>query len=114
MPFNASVRADAPDAPGRPLVNSFTSRSVDLTWTPPIDVHHEAVTHYLIEKRRGEDGQWDRNEPVTTPNNDTRITVRGLYPFNAYSFRVIAVNAMGESKPSDASYFTMTLRTGES
>jgi len=37
----------------------------------------------------------------------------GLYPFTVYSFRVLAVNAMGRSRASKESYYMVTLREGE-
>ncbi|KAJ3623225.1 hypothetical protein MTP99_019465 [Tenebrio molitor] len=42
---------DVPDAPGRPLIVSFTSRSVNLSWAPSQDTHHSPVTHYIIHTR---------------------------------------------------------------
>ncbi|KAL3289738.1 hypothetical protein HHI36_023136 [Cryptolaemus montrouzieri] len=42
---------DVPDPPGRPLIVSFTSRSVNLSWAPSQDTHHSHVTHYIIHVR---------------------------------------------------------------
>ena len=47
------------DSPGRPLVNAFTSRSMNISWTPPLNTHHSPVTHYVIHVREGErPGGW--------------------------------------------------------
>jgi len=43
----------------------------------------------------------------------TSSQVSNLRPFTAYSFRVMAVNALGTSKASEESYYTVTLRTGK-
>ena len=41
--------ADVPDAPGRPLVTGFTSRSIDLSWAKPRKQSKEApITGYSI------------------------------------------------------------------
>ena len=41
--------ADVPDAPGRPLVTGFTSRSIDLSWAKPRKQSEEApITGYSI------------------------------------------------------------------
>ncbi|GBL79853.1 hypothetical protein AVEN_28919-1 [Araneus ventricosus] len=42
---------DVPDPPGMPLIISFTSRSVNLSWAPSIDNHHSPILHYLIHVR---------------------------------------------------------------
>ncbi len=114
--------ADVPDPPGKPLVMGFTSRSVNLSWTPPLNAHNSLVSHYLIHIRVGEDGDWGgggggggggvgRNL-LETPDNATVFQVGDLQPFTTYSFRVTAVNAMGDSLHSKESYYMLTLREG--
>ncbi|XP_046407157.1 tyrosine-protein phosphatase 99A [Ischnura elegans] len=104
------VVQDVPDPPGRPLIMGFTSRMVHLSWAPSLDVHNSPVSHYIIEMRVGEDGEWDVHSGITTPTNETKYQVRGLLPYTVYSFRVIAVNSMGRSRPSKESYYMVTLR----
>ena len=93
----------------------FTSRSVNLSWTPPLSTLNAPVSHYLIHIRVGEDGSWndENNSVLETVDNATFYQVEGLRPFTTYSFRVTAVNAMGRSNHSKESYFMMTLREGE-
>jgi len=57
-----------------------------------------------------EDGPWNATKEILTPHNDTFYTVENLRPFTVYSFRVAAINALGRSKPSQASYYMVTLR----
>ena len=57
---------------------------------------------------------WDVHNGHATPDNATRFRLQGLRPYTVYSFRVLAVNAMGQSNPSQASYCMVTLREGES
>ncbi|GJQ68134.1 hypothetical protein Trydic_g10717 [Trypoxylus dichotomus] len=101
---------DIPDPPGRPLIMSFTSRSVNLSWAPSQDTHHSVVTHYIVHTRVGEDGSWNVAEAILTPDNKTNFQVVGLHPYTVYSFRVLAVNEMGASSPSKESYYMVTLR----
>ncbi|KAF5300366.1 hypothetical protein FQR65_LT00987 [Abscondita terminalis] len=101
---------DVPDPPGRPLIMSFTSRSVNLSWAPTQDTHYSPVTHYIIHTRVGEDGEWNVIDGILTPNNETNYYVTNLQPYTVYSFRVVAVNAMGASGPSKESYYMVTLR----
>ncbi|XP_056645742.1 tyrosine-protein phosphatase 99A [Diorhabda sublineata] len=100
---------DVPDPPGRPLIVSFTSRTVDLSWASPQNNHFSAINHYIIHSRVGEDGEWD-DKDIKTPSNDTTYQVIGLHPYTVYSFRVMAVNSMGMSQPSKPSYYMVTLR----
>ncbi|CAH1153715.1 unnamed protein product [Phaedon cochleariae] len=59
--------------------------------------------------RVGEDGEWDETD-IRTPNNETTYQVGALQPYTVYSFRVMAMNAMGLSQPSKPSYYMVTLR----
>ncbi|KAK9718919.1 Fibronectin type III domain [Popillia japonica] len=60
--------------------------------------------------RVGEDGSWNVADGILTPDNKTSFQVVGLHPYTVYSFRVLAVNAMGASLPSKESYYMVTLR----
>jgi len=53
------------------------------------------------------------NNGISTSSNETNYQVTGLDPFTVYSFRVLAVNAMGRSRASKESYYMVTLREGE-
>ncbi|XP_076316629.1 putative receptor-type tyrosine-protein phosphatase mosPTP-1 isoform X2 [Tachypleus tridentatus] len=101
---------DIPDPPGMPLVMGFTSRSVNLSWAPSINSHNSPILHYIIHVREGEFGKWDGADDIVTPNNNTYHQVINLKPFTVYSFRVLAVNGNGASKPGKPSYYTITLR----
>lgn len=109
---------DVPDAPGKPLVMGFTSRSVNLSWTPPLNVHNSPIVNYIIHIRVGEDGDWAVHGvdgslgTIETPDNSTVFQVSDLQPFTTYSFKVTAVNSMGKSKHSKESYYMLTLREG--
>ena len=36
---------DVPTVPGKPLVMSFSSRTVKLSWAPPLNVHSSPVSY---------------------------------------------------------------------
>ncbi len=48
-----------PSTPGRPLIMSFNSRSVNLSWAPPLDNHNAGILYYIIRQRMGEDSSWE-------------------------------------------------------
>lgn len=89
---------------------SFSSRTVKLSWAPPLNVHSSPIREYVIRVRNGEDTDWTDSETVPTENNSTVYSVIGLKPFNVYSFRVSAVNGVGQSLESEESYYMITLR----
>ena len=101
--------------PGRPLVLSFSSREVNLSWTPPAQAEGEMmeVVEYIVRVRRGENSSWTDSQAVRTESAVPRFTVVGLQPFTVYSFRVAAVLGGSErsvSGESEESYYMITLR----
>ena len=101
---------DVPTTPGKPLIMKFDSRSVVLSWSPPLHDHYSPVTHYIIHILEGEDTDWDNHEVITTNTEETSYNVTDLQPFTVYSFRVTGVNSIGASNSSGASWHMMTLR----
>lgn len=59
-------------------------------------------------------GAWDTSNTIRTKDNTTSYELEALQPYTVYSFRVLAVNAIGTSAPSKESYYMVTLREGES
>ncbi|GFU26415.1 tyrosine-protein phosphatase 99A [Nephila pilipes] len=105
MPAQAIRVPDIPDPAGMPLIMGFTSRSVNLSWAPSVDNHNSPILHYIIHVRVGEMGEWESAMGIMTPDNKTSYHVIGLQPYTVYSFRVMAVNAIGASEPSKESYY---------
>lgn len=84
-------------------INHFTSKfvgenSVQLTWKPVLDeIEPSAIPNkYMVYKRIGDNG-FDNGTLVETP----KLTVNHLEKGNVYGFKVTAVNAGGESFPSE-------------
>jgi len=101
---------DVPSTPGKPLIMKFDSSSVELSWSPPLHQHHSPIVHYRIHILEGEGADWSTHRVLTTKTADTTFTVTDLHPFTVYSFKVTAVNKIGPSNQSQASYHMMTLR----
>ncbi len=86
----------APSQPGepRPYPLSDEVGTIEMSWAPPKDDGGAPILHYVVrEERKGATQQCDTNECV----------FRKLEGAGHYSFRVKAVNRVGESEWSDLS-----------
>ena len=98
---------------------SFSSRMVNLSWTPPPPDMSERpantrVTSYRVRVRRGENTSWEDSVTWDTGDTETRATVTKLRPFTVYSFRVVAIYSGGEESESEESFYMITLREAPS
>ncbi|XP_062990085.1 neuronal cell adhesion molecule isoform X16 [Elgaria multicarinata webbii] len=97
---------DRPDPPFDLELTDHLERNVQLTWIPG-DENNSPITKYVIEYEDAmrEPGIW--NYQTEVPGILTTVQLK-LSPYVNYSFRVIAVNEIGRSQPSEASeqYFT--------
>ncbi|KAM6145042.1 neuronal cell adhesion molecule isoform 6-T6 [Phoenicopterus ruber ruber] len=88
-------------------------RSVELSWIPG-DENNSPITNFLIEYEDGlhEPGVWHYQTEV--PGTQTTVQLK-LSPYVNYSFRVIAVNEIGRSQPSEPSeqYLTKSANPDE-
>ncbi|XP_030325485.1 neuronal cell adhesion molecule isoform X24 [Calypte anna] len=76
-------------------------RSIELSWIPG-DENNSPITSFVIEYEDGlhEPGVWHYQTEV--PGTQTTVQLK-LSPYVNYSFRVIAVNEIGRSQPSEPS-----------
>ncbi|XP_070611639.1 neuronal cell adhesion molecule isoform X6 [Erythrolamprus reginae] len=97
---------DRPDPPYDLELTDHLERSAQLTWIPGNE-NNSPIIRYIIEYEDAlrEPGIW--NYQMEVPSVFTTVKLK-LSPHVNYSFRVIAVNEIGRSQPSEASekYFT--------
>ncbi|XP_034987309.1 uncharacterized protein LOC118092825 isoform X2 [Zootoca vivipara] len=92
-----------PKPPMEPLVTETTATSVTLTWDSG---NADPISYYVIQyKSKSLEGPFREADGVAT----TRYSIGGLSPFSEYEFRIIAVNNVGRSPPSEL----VDARTGE-
>uniref|UniRef100_A0A8C6XKN5 Neuronal cell adhesion molecule n=1 Tax=Naja naja TaxID=35670 RepID=A0A8C6XKN5_NAJNA len=94
LPFS-----DRPDPPYDLELTDYLERSAQLTWIPGNE-NNSPITNALREP-----GIW--NYQMEVPSMFTTVKLK-LSPYVNYSFRIIALNEIGRSQPSEASekYFT--------
>nr|XP_042716749.1 neuronal cell adhesion molecule isoform X21 [Chrysemys picta bellii] len=113
---SASAVLTVVDRPNPPFDLELTDqleRSIQLSWIPGYD-NNSPITNFVIEYEDGmhEPGVWHYQAEV----RGTQTTVQlKLSPYVNYSFRVIAVNEIGRSQPSEASeqYLTKAAKPDE-
>ncbi|XP_076065783.1 cell adhesion molecule Dscam2-like isoform X4 [Oratosquilla oratoria] len=78
------------------------SRSVTVAWATPSSPH-TPITHYTIQLKPHTAGTWKGEETNIRVKGDASAAVLSdLLPAKLYQIRVIAVNSVGPSRPSEA------------
>ncbi|XP_037388354.1 neurofascin homolog (chicken) a isoform X14 [Pygocentrus nattereri] len=89
---------DRPDPPEDLELSDLSARSVRLTWVPGNE-NNSPVTQFLVqyEENRLRPGEWQNLSSYAGDQNSVTLQ---LSPFVNYQFRVIAINSVGQSRPS--------------
>jgi len=96
-PTPVNTVAGAPTAVSATAGNAVAS----VSWTAPTSNGGSAITNYQIEYSSDSGATW--TVFVRTPSTATSATVTGLVNGTAYTFRIKAVNAVGNSAASSGS-----------
>ncbi|KAJ8397003.1 hypothetical protein AAFF_G00010570 [Aldrovandia affinis] len=98
---------DRPDPPTLPDLLNQQDRSVTLSWIAGND-NHSPILEFVVEfeEQMFGEGKWE--EAMRVPGDVEEAEVM-LWPFGTYHFRVIAVNDVGKSDPSEISDICTTL-----
>ncbi|KAI3357882.1 hypothetical protein L3Q82_016260, partial [Scortum barcoo] len=93
-----------PDPPKDLSLSDIEDHSLTLSWIPGHS-HNSPITGFIVEAREEqhmEEDRWRWENWKTVPGdfNHLQLTLR---PFCTYRFRVIAVNEIGNSNPSEPS-----------
>ncbi|CAL4148387.1 unnamed protein product, partial [Meganyctiphanes norvegica] len=97
-----------PQPPTRLKIVDKCSRSVDLSWTPPHD-GNSPITRYIIEYKPSKLNWYQDGERILVHGNQNIAAIFDLRPATIYHLRIVAINEMGESVPSD----TVTVITSQ-
>ena len=95
-----AVAAVVPSAPGGLSVSVNGTGKLDVSWSVPASNGGSAVTGYKVQWKETA-GSWDTPSDVSeTTATGNSHTVSGLTDGAEYTFRVVAVNSVGESPAS--------------
>lgn len=89
---------DRPAPPEHLRADEFNGDALTLFWNAPRDNGGAEITNYVVEKREGTAGNWQKISSYITATN---IRVRNLVVNKEYSFRVMAENQYGTSDPCE-------------
>ena len=94
---------DVPEPPTDLWVNDITDSNCSLHWKSPSSDGGNPIIGFIVERLDKESGKWSRitSEPLL----GFSMRVKGLFEGREYTFRVIAENRAGLSKPSEQSTF---------
>ena len=93
--------------PTNVLISNVTAISVTVSWTAPLFNGNNDLTTYVVEQVQ--DGVTKDNVGV----GSTNVLFDGLKPFTNYTFRVKAVNKIGEGQFSVPSMVVQTSQASE-
>jgi len=99
---------DEPDPCGKPDISDWGPNHADLLWDPPESDGGAPITHYIIEQKEKNMGQWIEGKRLTIKEVEEmgkkiKGKVDGLVEGCEYQFRIRAVNKGGKSKPGPPS-----------
>uniref|UniRef100_A0A183BUF5 Fibronectin type-III domain-containing protein n=1 Tax=Globodera pallida TaxID=36090 RepID=A0A183BUF5_GLOPA len=112
---------DVPVPPTKVRVELISSSCVDLYWELGDDGELEeenAVESFIVERKTAERIRWRQIQRKTadrirTDRGGFFTRIIGLYPNECYAFRILAVNEIGESGPSEPVEAVMPDEEGE-
>ena len=97
----SAVAATMPDAPSIHSVSVSDTGKLDVSWAAPESSGGSAVTGYRVQWKKAADS-WDTPADVSEATvTGTSHTVSGLTDGVEYTFRVFAVNTVGDSPASE-------------
>ncbi|KXJ80778.1 hypothetical protein RP20_CCG023458 [Aedes albopictus] len=105
-PIVAKNDFEEPSQPPKPQVTDWDANSVSLEWNAPKSDGGAPITEYIVQKKEKDSPYWSTAGRV--PGIQRNLKVPDLATETEWEFRVIAVNAAGESEPSDASDAVLT------
>lgn len=80
------------------MVTEYTSRTVTLSWEPPVSNGGTEITGYIIEKRSSTSTKWSK--VVTLDSHHMNYCISNLKEKSEFVFRVFAENSVGLSPPA--------------
>ena len=92
---------DEPSAPGKPQITDWDKDRIDLAWSRSLSDGGSPITGYIVQKKEKGNPYW--SDAIKVAATNTKCSVPNLKEGQEYEFRIIAVNSIGNSEPSEPS-----------
>jgi hypothetical protein len=100
------TNACEPDQPAMPKLANKTKTSIAMRWNPPTD-NGAHISHYILESDEASSISGQPGQFTTVYEGRAKThNVPKLQPSTPYKFRLIAVNELGKSRPSELACFS--------
>lgn len=96
---DAAVPARVPSEPRLEAVEDLTNGDGRLVWLPPEDAGSSPVTSYRVSYLEPGSQTWKDLPEVSADGSSTYSQMMHVATNGTYSFRIVAINAAGESEP---------------
>ncbi|HEU5488488.1 MAG TPA: fibronectin type III domain-containing protein [Candidatus Nitrosotalea sp.] len=107
---SAGGNPTVPQSPTGLSATAVSSSEIDLSWTAPSNDGGSAITGYDIERSTDSGSTWN-TLVANTGSSSTAYSDTGLTPSTAYTYRVSAINSVGNSSPSNTASATTSSGT---
>ncbi|HEX5457900.1 MAG TPA: fibronectin type III domain-containing protein [Candidatus Nitrosotalea sp.] len=101
------VVSTVPQTPTGLAATATSSSQINLSWTAPTDNGGSQITGYQIERSQDNGTTWS-DLVSNTGSTSTTYSDSGLNPSTTYTYRVSAINSVGNSSPSNTASATTT------
>ncbi|GAB6033034.1 Down syndrome cell adhesion molecule-like protein 1, variant 2 [Chamberlinius hualienensis] len=99
---------EPPETPTELKSSDKNSRSLSLSWKAPFD-GNKHISKYIVQYKHATSSWSDKVINFTVPGSESSTTISFLSPATNYHVRVIALNDVGSSEPSEV----ISVSTGE-
>lgn len=97
--IQSGIEPVLPEPPSTLALSNIEAFSVVIQFTPGFD-GNSSIIKWIVEAQNARNILWFQVFEISDPDATT-LTVTGLSPYTQYKLRIIAVNIVGTSKPSE-------------
>ncbi|KAH7636186.1 mdscam3 [Dermatophagoides farinae] len=94
---------EPPDPPGDIKIIERDGRSIRIQWSTPYS-GNSPLTHYIVQHKPESEKLSSHYYNLTLVASENFVTLNGLQPVTTYQVRIIAINDLGQSEPSDVMF----------
>ncbi|KAH9415976.1 hypothetical protein DERP_000471, partial [Dermatophagoides pteronyssinus] len=94
---------EPPDPPSDIKIIERDGRSIRIQWSTPYS-GNSPLTHYIVQHKPESEKLSSHYYNLTLVASENSVSLNGLQPVTTYQVRIIAINDLGQSEPSDVMF----------